>query len=139
MATARLLHFTTIGLGVGFYIIVVEGTVTFREPREVLVVRGHLLVKLWVLKFDVLVEGALRAIGLGAFLNRAFVMARDLCSGTSMALAFLLGDVKCHPKGLLVLSLVRLKYNKNTGQPSFSQTIKKKLFTNLSRPYLEPI
>lgn len=72
---------------------------------QVRVIRRHLLVELWVLKLNVLVQGPFRPIevniqclpiGFRTVFNRASVVPSDLSSSTPVPLPLLLCNVKSH-------------------------------------------
>ena len=56
----------------------------------------HLGVVFRVLYFDVLVQGALGAVGLGAVVDRALVVPSDFGGCSSVSLLFLIVDLKWH-------------------------------------------
>ena len=68
----------------------------------------HLGVVLGVLDFDVLVQGTLGSVALGAVVDRALVVSSNFGRCSSVSLLLLVVDLKWHPKHLLMLPLVRL-------------------------------
>lgn len=101
--------------------VIIECGVSLGEATgtpKVRVVCRHLLIVLWVLQLDMLIQGAFRPtrnemrvfvpIRLGALIHGTLIVTCDFGGSTTMTLPLFLGDVKSHPESLLVLSLVRL-------------------------------